>query len=147
LASANISTLAIFAILEYFPDDTFPEAGSLTLTLVAIFLPLSSVWASAAMDGCDPIAQSSSRPKLNSYMNRFDTSRDRKGSVGPMLSPSTINSSTKGSPENPFKKQGLFGEVNKIELEDIGNMPTPDVGIDRPYNFHGGKSAGGFGRD
>ena len=47
MAIANISSFtAIFAILEWYPQNTFPEAGSLAITVVAIFLPLSSVWAS-----------------------------------------------------------------------------------------------------
>lgn len=58
--NANISlSLAIFAILEWFPDQTFPEAGSLALTVVAIFLPLSSVWASMSVsDKTSPTCKS-----------------------------------------------------------------------------------------
>jgi hypothetical protein len=50
---------AIFAILEYFPNQTFPEAGSLALTLVAIMLPLSSIWAAASVSDPAPVYSSS----------------------------------------------------------------------------------------
>ena len=47
MITANLSSFtAIFAILEWYPQNTFPEAGSLAITVVATFLPLSSVWAS-----------------------------------------------------------------------------------------------------
>jgi hypothetical protein len=119
----------------------------MALTLVAIFLPLSSVWAGAAMDGHDPVTHSSARPKPNSYANRCDAPRDRKGSVGPILYPSTINSSTRSSPENPFKKQSNFRGVDRIELDDIDSIVIADTRIERPSNSYVGKTTGGFGRD
>lgn len=55
MAIANLSSFtAIFAILEWCPQDTFPKAGSLTITVVAIFLPLSSVWASMTIASNNP---------------------------------------------------------------------------------------------
>jgi hypothetical protein len=113
---------------------------------VAIFLPLSSVWAGAAMDGHDPIAPSA-RPKPNSYANRFDAPLDRKGSVGPILYPSTINSSTRSSPESPFKKRGNFRGVDRIEMDDIDSIMITDTRIERPSNSYLGTINGGFGRD
>ncbi|APA16152.1 hypothetical protein SS1G_10310 [Sclerotinia sclerotiorum 1980 UF-70] len=41
---------SIFAVLEYITPITFPEAGSIALTMVALLLPLSSLWASMATD-------------------------------------------------------------------------------------------------
>ncbi|QSZ33369.1 hypothetical protein DSL72_002957 [Monilinia vaccinii-corymbosi] len=41
---------SIFAVLEYLTPVTFPEAGTLALTMVAILLPISSLWASMATD-------------------------------------------------------------------------------------------------
>ncbi|KAG0652911.1 hypothetical protein D0Z07_0232 [Hyphodiscus hymeniophilus] len=43
---------SLFAILEYVDDDiatAFPSAGSLTITTVALLLPLSALWASMAI--------------------------------------------------------------------------------------------------
>ncbi|KAE9375299.1 hypothetical protein N431DRAFT_315264, partial [Stipitochalara longipes BDJ] len=37
---------SIFAVLEYTTINSFPEAGTLALTMVALLLPLSSLWAS-----------------------------------------------------------------------------------------------------
>lgn len=39
-------SIAGFAVLEYAAPDGFPAAGTLALTLVALLLPLSSLWAS-----------------------------------------------------------------------------------------------------
>ncbi|KAJ8062440.1 hypothetical protein OCU04_008978 [Sclerotinia nivalis] len=41
---------SIFAVLEYITPVTFPEAGSIALTTVALLLPISSLWASMATD-------------------------------------------------------------------------------------------------
>jgi hypothetical protein len=106
----------------------------MTLTLVAIFLPLSSVWASSSIEGRDPVTQSSAQLKLNSYVSKYDAFRDRKGSAGPIMSQSTIKSSTRGSPENLFRKHNYFREADKIELEDIDNIVlTTDVRVDEQY--------------
>jgi pheromone alpha factor receptor len=43
---------ALFAILEYvstYIDVSFPESGSIALTIVALLLPLSSLWAGMAI--------------------------------------------------------------------------------------------------
>ncbi|PQE11067.1 hypothetical protein CJF31_00000814 [Rutstroemia sp. NJR-2017a BVV2] len=41
---------SIFAILEYTTPEELPEAGTLALTMVALLLPLSSLWAGMATD-------------------------------------------------------------------------------------------------
>ncbi|KAI9644131.1 pheromone alpha factor receptor [Ciborinia camelliae] len=41
---------SIFAVLEYVTPVSFPEAGTLALTMVALLLPISSLWASMATD-------------------------------------------------------------------------------------------------
>lgn len=52
---ANLpSFTAILAILEWYPQNSFPDAGSLAITVVAIFLPLSSVWASMTIANNNP---------------------------------------------------------------------------------------------
>lgn len=40
----------MFAVLEYTTPTEFPEAGTLALTMVALLLPLSSLWAGMAAD-------------------------------------------------------------------------------------------------
>lgn len=54
---------AVFAILQYFT--TAPELGSNVLTLVAIFLPLSSMWASTSVNGT---SQSNTGPESQRKM-------------------------------------------------------------------------------
>lgn len=62
---------AIFAVLEWFPTQTFPDAGSLALTVVAIFLPLSSVWASMSVsDNHSPVRMQEHRLKFCSHDSR-----------------------------------------------------------------------------
>ncbi|KAI9709819.1 MAG: hypothetical protein M1812_007611 [Candelaria pacifica] len=58
---------AIFSILQYFTD--IPEMGSNVLTLVAIFLPLSSMWASFSVENSSQASSSpdSHRKFLGSY--------------------------------------------------------------------------------
>lgn len=52
---ANLSSsTAVFAILEWYPQNTFPDAGSLAITVVAIFLPFSSIWASMTIASNNP---------------------------------------------------------------------------------------------
>lgn len=41
----------MFAVLAYFTN--IPDLGTVVLTLVAVFLPLSSLWASARIDGTE----------------------------------------------------------------------------------------------
>ncbi|ESZ92266.1 hypothetical protein SBOR_7355 [Sclerotinia borealis F-4128] len=41
---------SIFAVLEYVTPVALPEAGTLALTMVALLLPISSLWASMATD-------------------------------------------------------------------------------------------------
>ncbi|CAD6442573.1 45147e93-e310-4ff8-8ff7-50a780076a48 [Sclerotinia trifoliorum] len=41
---------SIFAALEYITPVSFPEAGTLALTMVALLLPISALWASMATD-------------------------------------------------------------------------------------------------
>lgn len=58
---------ALFTVLENFPDETFYEAGTLAICLVAILLPLSSVWAAAAIDGDEPVRPHGDTPKFSSF--------------------------------------------------------------------------------
>lgn len=46
----TLTSIAIFAVLEYVTPTSFPEAGTIALTTVALLLPISSLWASMATD-------------------------------------------------------------------------------------------------
>ncbi|KAI9835074.1 MAG: hypothetical protein M1819_002626 [Sarea resinae] len=70
---------SIFSILEYFTS--VPELGSNSLTLVAIFLPLSSMWASASIhDRTQQFASPQGNGKLLSSSNTNSASSSSAGS-------------------------------------------------------------------
>ncbi|KAI9813479.1 MAG: hypothetical protein M1827_004155 [Pycnora praestabilis] len=76
---------AIFSILQYFTN--VPELGTNVLTLVAIFLPLSSMWASSSLgDHAEaPRTPTSHRKLFGSYASNSSAQyRDRKASNGPL---------------------------------------------------------------
>ncbi|KAI9742168.1 MAG: hypothetical protein M1818_004068 [Claussenomyces sp. TS43310] len=149
---------SIFAILEYYPSNTFPEAGSLALTLVAIFLPLSSIWAAAAIDGASPVAAQfagESRRKLCS--NSASTSQyisngglfssagraDRKASAGSSQMGQTSHVTTAVAPMGRSKLNTTGSEDSLDDLETLG----PVVRIDRSYSVRSGRQHGGVGKD
>ena len=135
---------AIFAILEYFPGTTFPEAGSLALTLVAIFLPLSSIWAAAAIDGASPIAQPHSNQYSGStYSNGYSgrsgggSTFDRKGSLGP-LTTSTVMTTAEHVPAD----DGSLMMRGKMIGDYEGDFERTGVRIDKTYSVRSGSNAG-----
>ncbi|OBT89610.1 hypothetical protein VE02_01761 [Pseudogymnoascus sp. 03VT05] len=67
MAGCTMIVPSLFAILDYFPEQTFYEAGTVAICLVAVLLPLSSVWASAAIDGDEPVHPPGSTPKFSSF--------------------------------------------------------------------------------
>ncbi|KAL8902373.1 MAG: hypothetical protein Q9207_004757 [Kuettlingeria erythrocarpa] len=105
---------AIFSIIEYFVP--LPSMDSNVLTLVAIFLPLSSLWASASVDNR---RQGSPQPQLGGKM------LGSGGTAGPLLddrflngplSPSaTTTTETNGSdaPETHVRDLNLDLEAQK----------------------------------
>ena len=50
LNMTQLTIVAIFASLEYTSSTVFPQAGTLALPLVALLLPMSSLWAGMAID-------------------------------------------------------------------------------------------------
>jgi len=130
---------SIFAILEYFPASTFPEAGSLALTLVAIFLPLSSVWASAAIEGSSPVLRTDPHTKLGSYSGHTNAAStvDRKGSLG-LLSPKA----------NMTTIEHDSSHIGTPDIDDgaFAHDSLSGVRVDRSYTVNTGRFAG-VGRD
>lgn len=66
------TTPAIFGLLEFFPNHSFADAGPAALTIVSIFLPLSSVWASMAVSESQPV--NFRKPRLGSHDSSDDAS-------------------------------------------------------------------------
>ncbi|KAI9784612.1 MAG: hypothetical protein M1839_001834 [Geoglossum umbratile] len=95
---------ATFSILTYFVD--FPGMASLTLTLVAMLVPLSSMWASASVAGPPSQPYSSdyeSRNKLfSSYASGTVNSRRVPKPLSPSFATTTrVSHSTMASPSSP----------------------------------------------
>ncbi|KAN0113102.1 Fungal pheromone mating factor STE2 GPCR domain containing protein [Hyaloscypha variabilis] len=100
---------SIFAVLEYTTIDSFPEAGTLAITMVALLLPLSSLWASMITTAQSSSFNFSSLINSRSSPNHFsargsesacksfgthststglNSFRDRKGSLAPICATS-----------------------------------------------------------
>jgi pheromone alpha factor receptor len=137
--------LAIFAVLEYVTVDNFPEAGSLVLTMVALLLPLSSLWASLAIDeetstlnfshlaGSTPRSQEYEQRKMfgsqlsstTDPSSRSGFSGDRKSSISP-INPTTIDSRIESRRDS-----------TEIDLETMG------VRVDKSYTIQSRKGSAG----
>jgi pheromone alpha factor receptor len=141
---------AIFAILQYVNYEvatSFPQAGTLGLALVALLLPLSSLWAGMVIDDesanlnisylsgnnmqiPDTTRPSRSKESGNTILSstREDYVSDRKGSFGE-IHRSTIDSKVESgaSPYAPGR------DSTELDLEAMG------VRIDKSYGVQNGK--------
>ena len=102
----------IFSVLEYTSD--IPEMDSNVITLVTIFLPLSSLWASATPEGRQTLTPAISAPK---FLRSFRTSNATNWTDNQGLSSSTIQCDS--SPISSPARERFAGIV-----EDFG-APTP----------------------
>ncbi|KAH8589682.1 fungal pheromone mating factor STE2 GPCR-domain-containing protein [Bisporella sp. PMI_857] len=145
---------SIFAILEYITIDEFPEAGSLAITMVALLLPLSALWARMAIDNeaaalnfnrvtgtsgssgsqYSDDAAYNSRKLISSQLSQstamssnLDHPNERKGSVTPMMSPTTIDSRIEHG-----NKSGVR-DSTEIDLEAMG------IRVDKSYSINSAK--------
>lgn len=113
------------------------------MTLVSIFLPLSSIWAAAAIDGASPIAQPGSNQMPSSaYSNGYGgrnggSAFDRKESLGP-LTPSTVMTTAEHMPAN---YDSLLTKGNMIG-DSQGDFERMGVRIDKSYSVRSGSNAG-----
>ncbi|KAK7516452.1 mating-type alpha-pheromone receptor PreB [Phyllosticta citriasiana] len=103
---------AIFSILQYFTSA--PMLGSQALTLVAIFLPLSAIWASTKVEG-EGVA-SRGHDAHHKLFGSFGWRRDRNPSA---VSESTSTAPLKG-PASPMSQKTADSETTQVDLE-IGN--------------------------
>jgi pheromone alpha factor receptor len=138
---------AIFAILQYFPDNTFPEAGSVAITLVAIFLPLSSIWAAASIDGDAPISRWNYASNGSTYYgtnhstlytDHTASAVDRKGSLGP-LTPASAASHVEHQPADAFASVITKGRM----IGDCpGDFDRMGVRVDKSFSVRTGTLTG-----
>ena len=114
-----ITLLAIFSILQY--TTSIPSMDSNVLTLVSIFLPLSSIWASSS--GVDRAPATARQDRQQNHFDGLTGSArplvNYKASSGP-LSPSntatTRTSSSLPSPANP-RQQAMYLDLEAQGLE------------------------------
>lgn len=85
--------IALFTILQFQQVDRFPEAGTLALTMVALLLPFSSLWASAAIEEEISSLSLSHVEGFNSNPRRgSDTSYDPRNDCGSQVTQVTTQS-------------------------------------------------------
>ncbi|KAL8820657.1 MAG: hypothetical protein Q9191_007468 [Dirinaria sp. TL-2023a] len=91
---------ALFSILQYFVDS--PELASLVMTLVAIFLPLSSLWASASIS-------SRSQPTFDAEIRQKIV-----GSGGNKSSPTPFLQGQPHGPGSPTNSEDTRASENSV---------------------------------
>lgn len=130
------SSPAIFSILENFTS--VPELGSQVLTLTAIFLPLSSMWASASLHDKKSHADVSSgarRKLIGSYTSgSSDGPRSEKvlsplhlGSTG---LPSAKTSHSPNASIDAFSKMDTDVEANGLAIHAEQSFGRTKDGVD-----------------
>lgn len=141
---------AIFAILQYVNYEvaaSFPQAGTLGLALVALLLPLSSLWAGMVID--DESASLDISYLSGNNMQIPDTTRSSRGK----RSGNTMPSSTRE--DYMSDRKGGFGEIHRSAIDskvesgaslyapgrDSTEMDLEAMGvrIDKSYSIQSGK--------
>lgn len=120
LENVLIALVAIFSILQY--TTSIPSMDSNVLTLVAIFLPLSSIWASSSGTGrTQAIVESDQQPN---YYNSFTGSarplvdyKNPKAPSSPTNTATTRISSSLPSPAHPTQ-QDMYLDLEAQGLEE-----------------------------
>ncbi|KAK2625677.1 hypothetical protein QTJ16_004989 [Diplocarpon rosae] len=128
-----------FAILEYANPDGFPVAGTLALTMVALLLPLSSLWASMVTTEATSSFNVSQLWRSRSSQGDLSFGRktygsdstglsssfsERKGSAAP-IGTSTVNNIIEHAPVKSAR------DSTELDLEMMG------VRVDRSYRARG----------
>ncbi|KAH8801708.1 fungal pheromone mating factor STE2 GPCR-domain-containing protein [Xylogone sp. PMI_703] len=131
---------SIFAILEYVAVDSFPEAGSLALTIVALLLPLSSLWAAMANDADVSLNLS----QLSQARSQLSASAAKPPTRGIFLSGSpngtlitaveTRMDEIASSPAQAGRRPSAPRDSTELDLEAMG------VRVDSSYSVHSSKA-------
>lgn len=114
--------LALFSALQYAVSN--PALSSNTLTCVAIFLPLSSLWASASLDSRFQASKEKNygNKVFPSYLSASTGQPDGRNTNGP-LSPANTENTGSGahSPHNVGQRQALR-DLEAQGMVDTGNF-------------------------
>ena len=145
---------ALFAILEYvstYIDVSFPESGSIALTMVALLLPLSSLWAGMAIHEETSRLDISHLSDHNMQVPNSQRSNPSKGSCG--ISGSNNKTTASSVSECKCGVHIEYGEYSSTSIKNKveGGIP-PDrrdstemdleamgVRVDKSYSLHSGK--------
>ncbi|KAI9662085.1 MAG: hypothetical protein M1829_006224 [Trizodia sp. TS-e1964] len=123
---------AIFAILEY--TNAISKLSTQTLTLVAIFLPLSSMWASASLDGRSQAspAPSGQRRLFNSSQGASNPMSERKPSFPSFGSAGTTTTRVSNTPcQFPS-----ISEASRSYPEDDIEAQEQSVRVKNSFSVH-----------
>lgn len=125
--------------MDYFPTQTFYESGTLAICLVAILLPLSSVWAAAAIDSDEPVRAYWNSPKFPSY----DLGSDYKSSSAQLAHSSRKGSAAVEHVSRTSEDDMRLDEITRPGRElglSLRNDPvnTGGVRVERSYEVHSG---------
>lgn len=137
---ANLSK-AIFASLEFIQKESFPEAGTWAMTLVALLLPLSSLWASL------PTTERSFSFNISSLWSSRQ-SQDGEKTLGSQHSglTNTFNSGGRKestSPINPSTNNAIIEHNRRASSRDSTEIDLERMGVrvDRSYDVHSDRAA------
>ncbi|ELR07441.1 hypothetical protein VC83_03123 [Pseudogymnoascus destructans] len=148
MAGCTMLIPSLFTVLEFFPEETFYEAGTLAICLVAILLPLSSVWAAAAIDGDEPVRPHGSTPKFAS----FNMGSDYKSSSAHL--PRSIRKASvpaehlSRTSEEELGDDGTLNRGGAYGMDRMSGSISPrGVRIERTYEVHTAGRGGSIERE
>jgi pheromone alpha factor receptor len=104
----------MFAALEYVNSTPFPEAGTLAMTMVALLLPLSSLWAGMAID------DETSTLNLSNLSGPDSTRRGSKpfhSCHGPRFNQFGPLSSNSSAPESSTALEGSIAPLSPTSMD------------------------------
>ncbi|KFY37375.1 hypothetical protein V494_04777 [Pseudogymnoascus sp. VKM F-4513 (FW-928)] len=139
MAGCTMIIPSFFAILDYFPQQTFYEAGTLAICLVAILLPLSSVWAAAAIDGDEPVRPHGSTPRSSNF-NMVSDFKSSSARLAQSIRKASVP--TEHLSRTSEEELGADGTVNGGEAYGrdrmSGSISPQGVTVERTYEVHTG---------
>ncbi|OBT64346.1 hypothetical protein VE03_05812 [Pseudogymnoascus sp. 23342-1-I1] len=137
MAGCTMLIPSLFTVLEFFPDKTFYEAGTLAICLVAILLPLSSVWASAAIDGDEPVRPHGDTTKFSSFNMGSDYKSSSAHLPRSMRKASVPPEHLSRTSEEELGVDGTLNRSGSYGMDRMSGSISPmGVRVERTYEVH-----------
>jgi pheromone alpha factor receptor len=95
----------------------FPEAGSLALTMVALLLPISSLWAGMAIDQEASTLNLSHLSESDASRRVFDSIHDTHDSHGPLSNQLGRLTTQSSRPEFSANRKGSMAQLSPALIE------------------------------